>query len=134
MEFFRIIERTTTEGHIQEYLRLDALEKMTNLLFVIGDQTPDQAAIGGLWGEFTLTRSDIKGGLRFALKECPNALAWTITTGYPPAREAIVIHLTINRQQKKSEFLEEIAEFLEDHEACLQAFFSSSTITDSAAS
>lgn len=84
MEFFKIIERKTTEKQIQESLTLSTLDKMTHLLFIIGDQNERQAEIGGLWGEFTLTRSEIKGGLRFALKECPNALAWTITTGYPP--------------------------------------------------
>lgn len=134
MEFFKIIERKTTEKQIQESLTLSTLDKMTHLLFIIGDQNERQAEIGGLWGEFTLTRSEIKGGLRFALKECPNALAWTITTGYPPACEAIVIHLTINRQQKKQDFLEEIAEFMDDHEICLQAVFAPLTTSDSAPS
>lgn len=131
MEFFKIIERKTTENQIQELLTLSSLDKMTNLLFIIGDQNEVQAEIGGLWGEFTLTRSEIKGGLRFALKECPNALAWTVTTGYPPAREAIVMHLTINRHQKQQEFLEEIAEFMEDHGDCLQAVFAPLTTSDS---
>jgi hypothetical protein len=45
--------------------------------------------------------------------DCPNALAWTITCGYPPTRDKIVIHLTINREQKPQEFIEEINEFLD---------------------
>jgi hypothetical protein len=40
--------------------------------------------------------------------DCPNALAWTVTTGYPPARDKLVVHLTINRERKQDEFLEEI--------------------------
>jgi len=36
-----------------------------------------EANIGGIWGEFTLSRSKIKGGIRFSLIECPNALYWT---------------------------------------------------------
>ena len=63
MEFFKIIERKTTEKQIQESLTLSTLDKMTHLLFIIGDQNERQAEIGGLWGEFTLTRSEIKGGL-----------------------------------------------------------------------
>ena len=64
--------------------------------------------------EFTLERSMVKGGLRFALIECPNALCWTLTTGFPPKRDAIEIHLTINRTRKHEEFIEEINDFLND--------------------
>jgi hypothetical protein len=82
--------------------------------------------IGGIWGEYTLNRAVIKGGIRFSLVECPNALCWTITTGYPPERNSVVVHLTINRKRKHPEFLEEIEEFLEDHCTCLEKFFSDS--------
>jgi hypothetical protein len=54
--------------------------------------------------------------------DCPNALAWTITTGYPPAREKVVVHLTINRERKQEEFVEEIQQFLEDLQVGLQSF------------
>jgi hypothetical protein len=73
-----------------------------------------EANIDGSWGEFTLSRSEIKGGIRFSLIECPNALCWTITTGYSPDPESIIVHLTINRQEKNEEFIEEITEFLDD--------------------
>lgn len=79
--------------------------------------------VGCLWGEFTLRRDKIKGGIRYSMLECPNALAWTITTGYPPAREKVVIHLTINREKKKKEFVDEINEFLDGWEAGMKIFF-----------
>jgi len=82
-----------------------------------------KAKIGSLWGEFTLARQDIKGGLRFSLLECPNALTWTITTGYEPAPDAIIVHLTINRMEKDQEFLEEIKEFLDDQSLLLKKAF-----------
>ena len=62
-------------------------------------------------------------GIRFSLLECPNALCWTITTGYPPDSESIIIHLTINRQEKNEEFIEEISEFLDDLCVNLKHFF-----------
>lgn len=123
MEFFRTINRETREEDIQHLLTLENLENMTDELFVIGDQSDLQAEIGGLWGEFTLTRSPIRGGLRFALVECPNALAWTITTGLAPNPEEIVIHLTINRKTQRKPFIQEINEFLDDHTEKLSAFF-----------
>ena len=115
MEFFRILKVKTTESNIQKALALENLNSMSNEIFVIGNQNKKEADIGGVWGEFTLTRSEIKGGLRFALLECPNALTWTITTGFPPEPNSIIIHLTINRQQKELSFIEEVNEFLDDH-------------------
>jgi len=127
MEFFRIIKIKTQDQTIQDNLTFENLELMSNEIFVIGDQNQNEADIGGIWGEFTLTRTLISGGLRFALIECPNALAWTITTGSHPDPDVIVIHLTINREQQKEAFIEEIEEFLDDHIICLQQYFKGKT-------
>ncbi|MGB5499033.1 MAG: hypothetical protein WBM77_08910, partial [Maribacter sp.] len=77
MEFFRTVDIHTTEQLIQEVIILEKLEKMTKELVLLNQIDDKSAAIGGIWGEFTLERSTINGGLRFALKECPNALVWT---------------------------------------------------------
>ncbi len=123
MEFFRIIKLKTQDKTIQDELTIENLEFISSEIFVIGDQNNTDADIGGIWGEFTLTRALINGGVRFALIECPNALTWTITTGFPPDPDAIVIHLTINRQQQKESFIEEIEEFLNDQKSCLENYF-----------
>ena len=124
MEFFRILKIKTLDSDIQNALALENLNSMSREIFVIGNQNKKEADIGGIWGEFTLTRSEIKGGLRFALLECPNALTWTITTGFPPDPNSIIIHLTINRQQKELSFIEEVNEFVDDHIDCLNKIFS----------
>ena len=123
MEFFRIVKVKSSESSIQDNLTLNKLENFSNEIFSIGDSSDHEMEIGGIWGEFTLSRKEIKGGLRFALLECPNALCWTVTTGYPPDRDAIVVHLTINREQKHQDFLDEIEEFLQDHCSCLESYF-----------
>jgi len=123
MEFFRIIKVKTEDKCIQDELTIENLELISNEIFVIGDQNIREAHIGGIWGEFTLTRDLIRGGLRFALVECPNALTWTITTGLSPDSDVIVIHLTINRQEQKESFIEEIDEFLDDQCVCIQDYF-----------
>ncbi|WP_411895357.1 hypothetical protein [Winogradskyella sp. A2] len=125
MEFFRFINLKTQEKTIQEELTIENLDSISNEIFIIGDQNKSEADIGGIWGEFTLSRSQIRGGVRFALIECPNALTWTITTGLNPNPEVVVIHLTINRQQQEESFIEEIEEFLDDQSECLQQFFNS---------
>ena len=123
MEFFRIIQVQTQVKNIQDELTIKNLELISNEIFVIGKQSESEASIGGVWGEFTLTRSLISGGLRFALSECPNALAWTITTGFDPDPAAIIVHLTINRQQQKELFIAEIEAFLDDQSVCLEQYF-----------
>jgi len=125
MEFFRIIDISTTQEQITDMLVLKNLEAISSQLFLIAEPQEDHVEIGSLWGPFSLLRNEIKGGLRFALKECPNALAWTITTGYPPAPEGVVIYLTVNRKELKQEFIEEIEEFLDDLAKGLQRLLSS---------
>ncbi len=128
MEFFRTVDILTTEQIIQEVLILEKLEEMTNELVLLDQIDDKSASIGGIWGEFTLERSTINGGLRFALKECPNALVWTITTGYPPAINSLVIHLTLNRIEKSKDFIEEVGEFLDDHSKHIHSYLSESPV------
>ena len=123
MEYFRVIKLKSTEQNIQEQLTLSNLDELSTEIFNLDEPSEKEANIGGIWGEFTLNRSKIKGGLRFSLLECPNALCWTITAGYPPDPKSIIIHLTINRQEKNEEFIEEIVEFLDDICVNLKHFF-----------
>ena len=122
MEFFRWVEVKTDENSIQEKLTISNIGLVTDDLFVIGKETKVEAEIGGLWGEFTLRRTEIKGGVRFALLECPNALVWTITAGLKPNPNVIVVHLTINRETQTEDFISEINEFLNGQTELLLAF------------
>lgn len=123
MEFFRVIEVKTQESEIQKRFDFHNLESMSNELFLLEIINKNEAHIGSLWGEFTLQRTVIKGGLRFALLECPNALAWTITIGYDNDEGSVMIHATINRKEKNQEFIDEIEEFLDDHSELLKKSF-----------
>lgn len=121
MEFFRIIDIKSSEQELKDKLSLQNLEDFCLSSFPLNNGT-EVSKIGGMWGEFTLRRDEIMGGVRFSMLDCPNAFAWTITTGYPPARDGLVIHLTINRTRKQEEFVEEINQFLNDLENGLNAF------------
>ncbi len=88
------------------------MDRLSSQLFLLETLNEHQAAIGSLWGEFTLTRHEINGGLRFSLLECPNALTWTITTGYEPAPDSVMFTLTINRTEKDQEFSKKLRIFL----------------------
>ena len=113
MEFFKIVDKRITEAIIQDKISLKKLEDFTESMFLI-EEVGNDYSCGTLWGEFLVSYNKIKGGVRFTLLDCPNALQWTITTGFPPEENKIVLHLTINRNQISSAFTEEIQDFLNE--------------------
>lgn len=122
MEFFKIIHKQSSEEIIQEKITPDTLEKFTESMFLIENFESDFSG-GTLWGEFLMSYNKINGGVRFALLDCPNALQWTITTGFLPERNKIVLHATINQTQKSTEFLEEVEDFMNEWKAGLISEF-----------
>jgi len=122
MEFFRIIDKQITQEDIQDKIKPQSLESFTETMFLLENQE-DYFDGATLWGEFKITYDKINGGVRFTLLDCPNAFAWTITTSYPPERQKIVLHCTINRTQKQEAFISQIQEFLDEWEAGLQTNF-----------
>ena len=126
MEFFKIVDLNVSKEFIQDNITVDNLGNITETNFVL-EKHDNGALIGTLWGEFDLSYDKINGGVRFALTSCPNALAWTITTGFPPEREKLIIHATNNRTRKPQEFIDEINDFLEDWETGLIKYFNKKT-------
>ncbi len=115
MEFYKIVNLKTDQDQIKKGINFDNLNDLCENIFVM-DCKDNLAEIGSMWGEFSLQKDNINGGLRFSLLECPNALAFTITTGFPPEPNKIVIHLTVNRLELKLEFIKEIEDLLNDWE------------------
>jgi len=113
MEFFKTINVQTDKDAIQKNIRFDNLNDLCASIFVL-DHNNNIAQIGGFWGEFSLQKDTINGGLRFSLLECPNALVFTITTGFPPEPNQVVLHLTVNRMKLDPVFIEEIKELIND--------------------
>ena len=112
MEFFKIIDKQVTQEIIQDKIYPQNVEDFTETMLFIEDHNNDFKGLT-LWGDFLISYDKINGGVRFTLKDCPNGLSWTITTGYPPDLNKIVLHSTINRTQKPEEFLDEIQEFMD---------------------
>lgn len=56
MEFFKIMDVRTTEKGNQE--------KFCESIFPLEDH-PEVCLTGGMWGEFTVRRDEIMGGIRF---------------------------------------------------------------------
>jgi len=68
MEFFRITNVNTSEEDIQKQMKLQDLESFCESVFPM-DSGAEVCSIGGMWGEFTLRRDEIMGGLRFSKKQ-----------------------------------------------------------------
>ena len=122
MEFFRIIDKQATEEQLQAKIHPRSIEEFTESMLFL--ENVENNFIGlTLWGEFNISYDKINGGVRFALLDCPNALTWTITAGFPPEKDKIVLHCTINRIEKPIEFIEEIEDFLAEWEEGLKRLF-----------
>ena len=65
-----------------------------------------------VWGAFSVRRDEIRHGVRYALVNCPHALAWTIT--YDEANQDLIIHCTIDKVHQDPDFIESIHEFVSD--------------------
>jgi hypothetical protein len=122
MEFFRIIDRQISQEQIKEKIKPTNVADFAETMMFLEKVKNDFKGLT-LWGEFVISYDKIKGGVRFTLLDCPNALSWTITTGFPPDRDKIVLHATINRTRKPDIFIEEIHEFLDEWEMGLKSLF-----------
>ena len=112
MEFHRILDGTTDPDSLQRRLTVPALPTACELIDnLVEDRGADQGVIYCLWGEFRVNRELIHGGVRFSLPDCPNGVAWTLTTGHPPDESAVVLHLTMHRREHEPDFIESLEAF-----------------------
>ena len=114
MEFFAIAECRVKTDRLRELLTIDALPRICDSIDSLLQGGRDKGRIYCLWGEFEVHREIINGGVRFTMPHCPNAMAWTITTGHPPAAEAVVVHCTIARRDHEPDFLESVETWVDD--------------------
>jgi hypothetical protein len=113
MEFFRELNSGLVPSDLQKSLSIECLPQCCAQIDRVLSSTGDEGEIYCLWGQFRVRREAIAGGVRFSLADCPNALAWTLTTGLPPEPGRLVIHCTINRREHEPDFVESIELFLD---------------------
>ncbi len=107
MEFFEFADVVTNTEGIRQNVTIDALPKLSTEIEAVDEVKVNGRVIYFLqWGRFHIKSDEVMGGIRFWVPDCPNALAWTVTTGYPPYPERIVIHATINRTDHSREFID----------------------------
>jgi len=120
MEFFAIAD-IETKPQILQGLTVHKLNQYcADIDKILRIENDNNADVYCVWGEFTVHRQVINGGVRFSLPNCPNALAWTITTGFDPEPKKVVIHATINRTEHDPDFIESIQSFIDSWKAGLE--------------
>ncbi len=113
MEFFREIHRPDLDvAHMKRKLTIGNLTQLCASVNTATECGENKGDIYCLWGAFSLTREEIRYGVRFSLLNCPHALAWTVT--FNEDSQNIIIHCTIDKTETDPDFVESIHEFVED--------------------
>lgn len=110
MEFFEFADVAASQEEIRSRVSMDTLPDFCEEIEAV-DAADAAEELGRVvyfrqWGRFHIRQETVMGGVRFSVPDCPNALAWTVTTGYPPHPEKIVLHATINRTEHHPEFID----------------------------
>ncbi|MGA7801300.1 MAG: hypothetical protein WCC36_10865 [Gammaproteobacteria bacterium] len=123
MEFFALARRRSHEQELRDKLTVASLPNWCGLIDAAWNARQDSGTVYCLWGEFHVRREPVRGGVRFTLPDCPNAVAWTVTAGLPPTPDMVVIHCTINRPEHAPEFVESLQDFVSAWKEGLEARF-----------
>lgn len=119
MEFFEEIQaRGVDVEALRESLSIASLPGCCGSIDKVLTDNLTTGEIYCIWGQFEISRELIRNGVRFALLDCPHALAWTVT--YHEERNMLVVHCTINDREEEEEFLETIETFTADWRAGLE--------------
>lgn len=120
MEFYAHLDKLLPYDILQQRLTIEGMPYFCASIDKVLESNNDHGRIYCIWGEFSVQRENINGGVRFTLPSCPNAVAWTITSGHAPNPQQTVIHFTINRPQHDQDFIDSIETFVADWQKGLQ--------------
>ena len=120
MEFFANANIETDPETLQELTVRKLNQFCADIDKVLHIESDNSADVYCVWGKYTVHRQPINGGVRFSIPDCPNALAWTITTGHEPEPGKVVIHSTINRTEHDADFIESIQSFIQSWKVGLE--------------
>ncbi|MDO8945766.1 MAG: hypothetical protein Q7U88_01270 [Desulfocapsaceae bacterium] len=129
MEFFEFANVVTTHEEIRNKVSVDDLPVFCEDVEAVAEaEELGRVIYFRHWGRFHIRRENIMGGVRFFVPDCPNALVWTVTTGYPPYPEKIVLHATINRTEHDREFIEATKELLSTLKSGMEKNFKNESV------
>ena len=123
MEFFGVAEVEVDIARLQENMTIGNVCKMCGSISEVIRDDPSTGEIYCVWGQFSINRENIGHGVRFSLPDCPNALAWTVTS----ENKQVLVHCTTNKSTHDPDFIESIRQFVQDWTFGVTIFFASTS-------
>ena len=95
MEMFSKAQVRISESDLQRYIDINNLPQWSASIEEVLSHQGSRGEIRTAWGEATIHRELINGGVRFSCPNNPHAMQWTVTVEAARPSE-VLIHLTTN--------------------------------------
>ncbi len=119
MESYARAQVRIPEGVLQRYIDVGNLPEWCASIEEVLTSQGSRGEIRTSWGEATVHRELINGGVRFSCPNNPHAMQWTITSDAARPAE-VLLHLTTNRAEHVAEDQERMELLLADWRAGLE--------------
>ena len=121
MEWFAEARVTLREADLQRYLGIDDLPGWCAAIERVLTCNGDRGRLSCVFGEHTVHREMIRGGVRFSLPSCEYALQWTVTA--EATRPGVVrVHCSSNRREHDAAWIATLQGFLTAWQAGLEGW------------
>jgi hypothetical protein len=119
MEIITKAQVRISEADLQRYIDVKNLPEWCAAIKEVLSHQGSRGEIRTAWGEATIHRELINGGVRFSCPTNPHAMQWTVTVEAARPSE-VLLHLTTNRTAHETEEQERLALFVTDWRAGLE--------------
>lgn len=113
MEIFGKAQVRMVEGDLQRFIDVSNLPEWCAAINEVVSCQGSRGEILTSWGEATIHRELINGGVRFSCPNNPDAMQWSLTAGMDRPGE-VLIHLTTNRSHHSAEDLQRMESIVGD--------------------
>lgn len=119
MEIFARAQVRIPEADLQRHIDVGNLPEWCASIEEVLTAQGSRGEIRTAWGEATIHRELINGGIRFSCPNNPHAMQWSITVNRARPGEALV-HLTTNCVAHEGDDMDELELFVTDWRAGLE--------------
>ena len=119
MEIYAKAQVRISEADLQRYIDVNNLPEWCASIEEVLSTQGSRGEIRTAWGEATIHRELINGGVRFSCPNNPHAMQWTISVDAARPAE-VLLHLSTNRSAHQAEEQERMELLLTDWRAGLE--------------
>ncbi|MDH5786359.1 MAG: hypothetical protein OEZ16_12240 [Chromatiales bacterium] len=119
MEIYGRAQVRIAEADLQRYIDVNNLPEWCASIEAVVSHQGSRGEIRTSWGEATIHRELINGGVRFSCPNNPYAMQWSITTD-PAHPSEVLVHLSTNRTAHEAQDLERMELLVTDWRAGLE--------------